>query len=147
MITQALCTILKSGWMKGSYNLDAGGNTFNFALFKAAASIAGTYGATTTSYTQMVADEMTGTGYIAGGKPTANSGVTAPNTTARADFGNVQWAGLTATTRGAMMYAASLAGKDSIAIFDFGGDISFTNATLLLTMPAVGDTSSLIRIA
>ena len=63
-ITSAISTSFKVEILKAVHNFTNGGNVFNCALFKALASQTGTYGAATTSYTEMTgdSDELAATG-------------------------------------------------------------------------------------
>ena len=55
-IVQALCTSAKVGMLKGSYDFSNGADVFKLALFRAQASIVGSFGAATTNYSDMGAD-------------------------------------------------------------------------------------------
>src|SRR6185312_1142570 len=146
-ITTAICTSFKTGLLKKLYNLDSGGDSFKFALIKHTPT--GSYGAAPTANANITgnSDEVTGTGYTAGGNATTNTGVSASGTTAIDDFGNVSWTSASFSTDGAMMYDNTVAGKDSIALWDFGGIQTVTAQTFTLSMPASGAATSLIRIA
>ena len=62
-ITQAMCTSFKKELMTATHNFtNSSGNTFKLALFDSDA----TLGASTTAYA--TSEEITGTGYTAGGK-------------------------------------------------------------------------------
>lgn len=146
-ITSAILTSFKGELLKGTgHNLDAGGNALKMALIKSG--MAGTYGATSTNYSNITGntDEASGTGYTAGGAAMSNSGVSTTGTTAIADFGNVSWAAVTISVAGCMMYNSTLANR-GLAVWDFGGTQSVTAVTFTITMPASGSGTSLIRIA
>ena len=66
-ISQAMCTSFKVELLTGTHNFTNGADVFKLALFRNTAAIVGTFGAATTNYSQMGADEVTGTGYTAGG--------------------------------------------------------------------------------
>ena len=82
-ITQAFCTSAKVGMLKGLYDFTNGADVFKLALFRATASIVGTFGAGTTNYSDMGADEATGTNYTAGGQALTNVTPTSSGTTPR----------------------------------------------------------------
>lgn len=145
-ITTAICTSFKSELLTGTHNLGSGGNTFKFALIKVTPT--GTYGAASTNYSNITGntDEVTGTGYSAGGAATTNSGVSTSGTTAIADFGNVSWTSASFSTTGTMMYNSTATNR-AVALWDFGGTQTVTAQTFTLSMPASGASTSLIRIA
>jgi len=63
--TSAICNSFKTEILKAEHNFTAStGNTFNIALFTSSA----TLGAGTTAYAATGMNEMSGTGYTAGGK-------------------------------------------------------------------------------
>jgi len=69
-------------------------------------------------------------------------------TTAWIDFTtDPTWANSTITARGALIYNDTLAGKNAVAVLDFGADITSTNGTFLVTFPTADATNALIRIA
>ena len=49
-ITQAMCTSFKVELLTGTHNFTNGADVFKLALFRAQASIVGTFGAATTNY-------------------------------------------------------------------------------------------------
>lgn len=97
--------------------------------------------ASTTVYT--TAEEITGTGYTAGGNLLSGTTVNTSGTTAYVNFANVQWNPAAFTTRCALIYNASK-GNKSIAVLDFGADKTATS-TFTITMPANTATAALIR--
>jgi hypothetical protein len=97
--------------------------------------------ASTTVYT--TAEEITGTGYTAGGNLLSGTTVNTSGTTAYVNFANVQWDPAAFTTRCALIYNASK-GNKSIAVLDFGADKTATS-TFTITMPANTATDALIR--
>ena len=60
-ITQAFCNSFKDDMLKGVQNIDAAGDTIQIALY----TVSATLSATTSAYT--TTNEVTGTGYVAGG--------------------------------------------------------------------------------
>lgn len=97
----------------------------------------------TTVYT--TANEITGTGYTAGGKTITGVTVTTSGTTAYISFDNVVWNPAAFTTRCALIYNASKANR-SIAVLDFGADKTTTTSfTVQLPPNTVAD--ALLRIA
>jgi len=89
-------------------------------------------------------NEVSGTGYTAGGETMTGVSISSSGYTAYVNFNNVSWtAALTA--RCALIYNASKSNK-SIAVLDFGADKTST-VTFTITMPANGSTTALIRSA
>ena len=110
------------------------------ALFTDAA----TLDASTTVYA--VTNEVSGTGYTAGGEVltgvTITTSATATANVTYVNFDDVSWtAALTA--RGALIYNSSK-GNKSIAVLDFGADKTSTT-TFTITLPANTATTALIR--
>ena len=83
-----------------------------------------------------VTNEVTGTGYTAGGVATTPT-ITLDTSNDRVDitFSNVSWASATITARAAVIYKSTgTAGTDLlIAYVDFGSDVSSTNAAFAVT--------------
>jgi hypothetical protein len=121
-------------------------NTFKIALYTGAANI----GPTTPAYT--TANEVTGTGYTAGGNtlvisvsPTYgnNSGGI---TTAFTSFNNTSWTNASFTCRGALIYNATQSNK-SVAVLDFGSDKTVSNNTFQIIFPTADASNAIVRIS
>lgn len=97
--------------------------------------------AATTAYS--TTNEITGTGYTAGGEVMTGVTVQSSGTTAYVSFSNVTWNPAAFTTRCALIYNATKANR-SIAVLDFGSDKTAGN-TFTITMPANTPTAALIR--
>lgn len=138
-ITQAVCNSFKEELFEG---IHGPADVYKIALYESTA----TLDATTTAYTTV--GEVTGTGYTAGGvtlqgyTPGSASGVAWIDWTT-----DPSWANATITARGALIYNDTEVGKPAIAVLDFGADISSTNDTFTVTLPAAGASTSIIRIA
>lgn len=148
-ITQAMPTSFKSELMTGTHNFTTStGNTFKVALFRATASIVGTYGAATTNYSNMTgnSDEATGTGYVAGGNTLTNVTPTTSGTTAFTDFSDTTWSTATITSAGAMIYNSSATNR-AVAVLSFGGDKTSTAGNFTIVFPTADATNAIIRIA
>ena len=136
-ITQAMCTSFKEDLFNKEQDLDT--DTIKIALYTSSA----TLGAATTAYT--TTNEISGTGYSAGGETLANSTVATSGTTAYVDFDNPEWTGASFTARGALIYNDTTAGDNAIAVLDFGGDFTVSSGTFRIVFPAPGATA-IIRI-
>jgi hypothetical protein len=132
---QTLTTSFKQEVLLGVHDLET--DTIKMALFTAEASL----GASTTVYA--TANEVTGTGYAAGGEVLTGATVLTSGTTAYVDFDNAVWDPASFTARGALIYNASK-GDKSIAVLDFGSDKTATT-TFTVQMPANTATAALIR--
>ena len=131
--TQTQTTSFKSQLYQGIHDLTT--DTIKIALYTGAA----TLNQDTTTYT--TDNEVTGTGYTAGGVVMTGVTLNTSGYTAYVNFANVVF-GASVTARGALIYNASK-GNKSVAVIDFGSDKTSTNFTL--TMPANTSTSALIR--
>lgn len=139
-ITTAMATSFKLQLMTATHNFTTGGHAFNLALYDATA----TMDATTTVYA--AANEVSGTGYAAGGKTLVNITPTSSGTTAFADFDDLVWTGATFTARGALIFNTSAANK-AVATFDFGSNIPVVSGNFTLTFPTANATAAVLRIA
>jgi hypothetical protein len=92
-ITQAMCTSFKEDLFNKIQDLEA--DTIKIALYTSSA----TLGAATTAYS--ATNEISGTGYTAGGETLTSATVATSGTTAYVDFDNPEWASATFTARGA----------------------------------------------
>jgi hypothetical protein len=148
-LTQAMCSSFKQELLVGTHNFTlTTGDVIKCALFKANASIVGTYGAATTLYTNMTgnSDENTGTAYVATGNTLTNVTPVLSSTTAICDFADTTWSTATITTRGALLYNSSKSGK-AIAVLDFGSDKTSTAGDFSIIWPTADASNAIIRIA
>jgi hypothetical protein len=137
-ITQAMCTSFKTELLGGVHDLDT--DTIKIALFTSSA----TLGAATTAYS--TTNEVSGTGYTAGGNTLTGATITSSGTTAIVDFDNTTWASSTITARGAMIYNSSKANR-AIAILDFGSDKTSTDGDFTIQFPVADAANAILRIA
>lgn len=134
-INSAICNSYKKELLDGVH---AAADTYKIALFTDAA----TLGAATTAYA--TTNEITGSGYTAGGKSLTGFATGLDGSTAYLTFTDIAWTSATITARGCLIYNSSKSNK-AVAAFDFGGNISSTNGTFTVDFPGTGATS-LIRI-
>ena len=147
-ITTALCTSFKQELLEAIHDFNAsGGSTFKVALIKQ--SPTGTYDATTTSYTNVTgnSDEVTGTGYTAGGETLTNIDPTTAGTTAYIDFGDASWTSASISADGCIVYNDSAAGKPAVFVYDFGGTQTIVSGIFTVQFPAAGASTAIVRIA
>lgn len=136
MITQTVTTSFKSDILQGFQALTT--DTLKMALYTASA----TLNADTTEYT--ASNEVTGSGYTAGGNVCTNVTVQTYNGVAFVDFDNVTWSGVSFTCRGALIYNSSKSNK-SIAVINFGSDKTATGS-FTVVLPENTYTTALIRV-
>lgn len=134
-ILQTQTTSFKEELYKGIHDLTV--DTLKIALYTANADL----NEATTVYS--VTNEITGTGYIAGGKTLANVTVQSSGFTAWVSFDNVEWDPAQFTARCALIYNSSKANR-SIAVLDFGSDKT-TVTKFTVVVPASTATSAIIR--
>jgi len=94
-------------------------------------------------YDDVVANEVTGTGYTAGGATLASKTLTydAANNVTILDAADVTWASSTITARYAVIYddsGATNSQKALIGYVDFGSDQSSTSGNFTITWDATG---------
>ena len=142
-ITTAMCSSFKRDLLKGFH--DFVDDTFKIALFTSSA----TLDATTTDYS--VTNEVSGTGYSAGGQALDNPSVTLSGTTAFVDFDDETWTSATITANGALIYNTTTDGgtgtTDAVAVLAFGGDKTSTNGDFVVQFPTADASNAIIRIA
>ena len=142
-ITQAMCTSFKVGLLDGDFDFGSGTpQTFRIALYTSSATLS----ASTTAYT--TSNEVTGTGYSAGGQPLTISQVpTSSGTTAFLDFADITWTSATFTARGALIYLANGTTNPAVAVLDFGSDKTSTAGDFTIQFPTADASNAIIRIA
>lgn len=132
-ILQAQTTSFKKELYEGIHNLTT--DVLKIALYTASANL----NENTTVYSS--ADEVTGTGYVAGGVVITGVTVSSSGFTAYVDFADVIF-GASVTARCALIYNSSKANR-AIAVLDFGADK--TSANFTITMPSNTANTALIR--
>ena len=148
-LTSAICTSFKVELLEGDHDFNNGADTFKCALFKANASISGTFGAATTNYSQMTgsSDELGASGgYSSGGNSLTNVNPTSSSTTAYTDFQDTEWTSATFTTRGCLIYNSNDS-NSAVMVIDFGADYSVSGGTFKIEFPAAAAGTAILRIA
>ena len=137
-----MCTSFKKEILEAVHNFkNSGGDTFKIALYTNSAS----FDASTTAYT--TSNEVSGTGYSAGGNTLTRVDPTTSGTTAFTDFADTTWSSSTITARGAMIYNDTAAGNPAVVILDFGSDKTSTNGDFTVVFPTADASNAIIRIA
>ena len=141
-ITQAMCTSFKQALLDGEMDFSSDtSQVFKIALYTSSA----TLDATTTAYS--VTNEVSGSGYTAGGNTLTVVAPTTSGTTAFLDFNDTTWATATITARGALIYHADGSGNPAVAVLDFGSDKTSTAGDFTIQFPTADASTAIIRIA
>lgn len=140
-ITSALCTSFKVELMRALHDFTTStGNAFKIALYTSSASL----GAATTAYS--ATNEVSGTGYTAGGETLTNVTPTSSGTTAFTDFADVTWAAATITANGALIYNSTNSDR-AVASLAFGSDKTSTDGDFKIIFPTADASNAIIRLA
>jgi hypothetical protein len=141
-ITQAMCTSFKVALLNGEMDFSADTiQTFKIALYTSAADLS----AATTAYS--VTNEVSGTGYTAGGNTlTISANPASTGTTAFLDFADTTWTDATITARGALIYKVG-GTNAAVAVLDFGADKTSTAGDFQVQFPTADATNAIVRIA
>jgi hypothetical protein len=143
-----MCTSFKKELLYGVHDFDlANGDTFKIALYDNNAS----FTAATTAYT--ATDEVSGTGYSAGGGALTNVDPTSSGTTALTDFQDETFSNATITARGALIYNTTpnttsiSVTNPTVVVLDFGADKTSTAGDFTIVFPTADASNAIIRIA
>jgi hypothetical protein len=137
-----MCTSFKQEILQGVHDFTAStGDTFKLALYTSSA----TLDASTTAYS--VTNEVSGTGYSAGGGTLTNVTPTTSGTTAFTDFDDLTFSAATITARGALIYNDTNAGDPAVVVLDFGADKTSTSGDFTIIFPTADASNAIIRIA
>jgi hypothetical protein len=138
-IVQGACTVFAQNLLNGNENFTSG--TYYIALYNANANL----NPSTLVYTTV--NEVTGTGYTAGGKPLVISQVPTTNqqyNTAYMSFANAIWNPASFTCRGALVY--NYITKAACFVLNFGSDKT-CNSSFTVQFPAATSTSAILSIS
>lgn len=140
MIVQGTVTSFKYQlYVGGIFNLST--DAIYMALYNGNANL----NLSTTAYTSV--NEITGSGYIAGGQLMTGINISydATNSIAYINWNNVIWSPASFTARCALIYDQT-ASNNAIAVIDFGSEKTCSNV-FTVTMPANTSSTALIRSA
>lgn len=135
MIFQTLTLSFKDQILKGEHDLLV--DTIRLALYTSNA----TLDENTTVYS--ATNEVSGTGYSAGGIVLTGTTISTTNSVVYVDFNDAVWSPTSFTAAGGLIYNASKSNK-SIAVLSFGADKTATN-TFTVQMPPNTSNSALLR--
>jgi len=142
-----MCTSFKKELLFGVHDFANGADTMKMALYTSSS----TLDATTTAYS--ATNEVSGTGYSAGGQALTNVDPTTSGTTAFTDFDDETWTTATITARGALIYNSTpnttsiTVTNPSVVVLDFGADKTSTAGDFTVVFPTADASNAIIRIA
>ena len=148
-IASVLTDTFKEELLGGYHSFNASGDTpagstFKIALYSDSASL----GTTTTAYT--TSQEVSGSGYSAGGNTLTNTGVAKSTVTSYTDFSDTSWTSASFTARVCLIYNSSsisgLTSNAAVCSIDFGGNKTVSSGTFTIQFPANNSSSAIIRI-
>ena len=135
----------KSELLSGTHNFASGGDSFKIALY--VTTLGPPYTTSSTVYSTTNEVSSSGTAYPAGGQALDSQAVSIPGSnTAVVDFANEVFSSVTLTSLGAAIYNSTNGNKLCLVI-DFGGTKSASSGDFTIQFPAVGATTSIIRVA
>ena len=138
-IQQGQCTVFKKNCLSGLENFAAGTSyVYKIALYTANADLS----YATTIYT--TSNEISGTGYTAGGQILTPIAPASSGQTAYVSFNNVTWTGASFTCRGALIYNSTT--NAAVAVLDFGSDKT-ASSNFTITFPTADYSSAIIRFS
>jgi hypothetical protein len=141
-ITTAMCNSFKVELLKGVHNFTATtGNEFKMALYTSSATLS----KSTTAYSET--NEITGTGYTAGGNVIDQVTPSLATDTAIVDFADESWTTASFTANGAMIYNNTAAGDPSVCTLAFGEDKIVSAGTFTVQFPTADASNAILRIA
>ena len=137
-----MCTSFKKELLEGVHNFkNSGGSTFKLAMYTNSAS----FTAATTAYT--TSNEVSGTGYSAGGGSLTRVDPSSSGPTGFTDFSDLTFGSSSITARGALIYNDSASGDPTVVVLDFGSDKSSSSGDFTVQFPAADASNAIIRIA
>lgn len=139
MIQQGQCTIFKQNCLSGLENFAVGTPyVYKIALYTALADL----GPSTLTYS--TTNEITGTGYAAGGKVLTVVPPQSNGYTAYLSFDNVTWDPANFTVFGALIYNSTT--NAAVAVLNFGS-AKVAAGTFTITFPADTSSDAIIRFS
>ena len=150
----ALCNSFKQELLEGVHNFTGSGNTFKFAMYTNSQAgndnlggSSSTMDATVTAYSSSASNEVSSSGYTAGGGALTNVAPSLKSTsTATTQFSPLTFSGVTLTARGALIYNDTNSDK-AVCVLDFGSDKSASSGAFTINFPTNDASNALIRIA
>lgn len=140
------CTSFKDELLEGvhDFRTSGTGDVFKLAMYTNTAS----FTETATAYT--ATNEISGTGYTAGGGTLSNVSPVVSGTTAFTDFADLIFSAATITAFGAIIYNSTpnhTYTNPACVVLDFGGSRTSTAGDFTIVFPAANSSAAIIRIA
>jgi|SRR3990172_6463005 len=130
-MASGIYNIFKANLMNKETDLEA--DTIRIALMATGHSFTATHN----TWSQVSANEASGTGYTAAGLALSGKGVTQAATT-KWDATDAAWAGATITAYHAVIYDDTMTNDDLICSIDFGGAVTATAGTFTIVFDSAG---------
>ena len=142
--TNAICNTFKKELLQGKHDFDTSSDTYKLAMYTSLA----TLGASTENY--ITSNEVSSSGYVAGGKALVNQGVKVSSAVAITSFANLSFVGVTLSAQGALIYNTTTDGgtgtTDAVCVLDFGGVKTATAGTFTIQFPAFTTSAAILRL-
>jgi len=139
-ITSAICNSFRAELGQGLHNFAVSGDVFKCALYTSSAAL----DKDTTAYT--ISNEVTGTGYTAGGASLTNIAPVVSSSVGVYDFDDLVFSALTVTgIRGALIYNSTNSNR-AVAVLNFLSDQSPSAQDFTITFPSAAPTTAILRI-
>ena len=143
--TNAICNTFKKELLQGKHDFDTSSDTYKLAMYTSLA----TLGASTENYA--TTNEVSSSGYTAGGSALVNQGVKVSSAIAITDFADLSFTGVTLSAQGALIYNTTTDGgsgtTDAVCVLDFGGVKTATSGTFTIQFPAFTTSAAILKIA
>ncbi len=140
-ITSAVCNSFKTEVLQALHNFTASsGNSFKLALYTSSATI----NKSTTAYS--TSNEISGTGYTAGGKALTSVTPALSTDTACCDFADISYTSASFTANGCLIYNDTNADR-AVCTIAFGGDKTVSSGTFTIQFPTADASNAILRIA
>jgi len=143
--TNAICNTFKKELLQGKHDFDTSSDTYKLAMYTSLA----TLGASTENYA--TTNEVSSSGYTAGGSALVNQGVKVSSAIAITGFADLSFTGVTLSAQGALIYNTTTDGgsgtTDAVCVLDFGGVKTATSGTFTIQFPAFTTSAAILRIA
>jgi len=142
--TNAICNTFKKELLQGKHDFDTSSDTYKLAMYTSLA----TLGASTENYA--TTNEVSSSGYTAGGSALVNQGVKVSSAIAITGFADLSFTGVTLSAQGALIYNTTTDGgsgtTDAVCVLDFGGVKTATAGTFTIQFPAFTTSAAIIRL-
>jgi len=143
--TNAICNTFKKELLQGKHDFDTSSDTYKLAMYTSLA----TLGASTENY--ITSNEVSSSGYTAGGSALVNQGVKVSSAIAITGFADLSFTGVTLSAQGALIYNTTTDGgsgtTDAVCVLDFGGVKTATSGTFTIQFPAFTTSAAILKIA